>query len=480
MSELKESKESANGDASALSSASTSASAKSTSFPKKSIRVLLLEKISSSAVSLFVREGFQVEVAEKMGEAELLSKVGSYHAVGVRSKTQLTAEVLRAGSRLLTVGCFCIGTDQTDLAAAASQGIAVFNAPFANTRSVAELVIAEMIALARQMTDRSRECHLHQWNKVTPHTPTSQLLLLLTLLHAHHTTQPSAHPPPSAPSLPPSFPLSLCRLCQLSSRCYEVRGKTVCIVGYGHVGSQLSILAEAMGMRVQFYDIVPKLPLGLAVAKESLEEALDGADFVSLHVPATAQTAGLVGAQQLGRMKRGAFLLNASRGSVVDLDAVAAALRSGQLGGAAIDVFEREPAASDETFNCPLVGLPNVILTPHIGGSTEEAQVAIGVEVASKMIAFINSGASIGAVNLPELSLPPHPTTHRILNVHANVPGVLRDVNHVLSDYNVVAQLLMTLGPVGYLIVDVERGVSAEIKAKIATIKHSIKTRLLY
>ena len=254
----------------------------------------------------------------------------------------------------------------------------------------------------------------------------------------------------------------------------------MCIVGYGHVGSQLSILAEALGMRVQFYDIVPKLTLGLAVAKDSLEEALENADFVSLHVPATPQTVGLIGAAEIGRMKRGAFFLNASRGSVVDLDAVAAALKSGQLGGAAIDVYESEPAGADEPFHCPLVGLPNVILTPHIGGSTEEAQVAIGAEVASKMIAFINTGASIGAVNLPELSLPPHSTTHRVLNIHANVPGVLRDVNAVLSDYNVVAQLLMTLGSVGYLIVDVERGVSGEIKAKIAKLRNSIKTRLLY
>ena len=267
---------------------------------------------------------------------------------------------------------------------------------------------------------------------------------------------------------------------QLSRNCYEVRGKVLCIVGYGHVGSQLSILAEAMGMKVQFYDIVPKLTLGLAAAKDSLEEALEGADFVSLHVPATEQTQGLMGAQQLQRMKKGAFLINAARGSVVDLDAVAAALKSGHLGGAAIDVFEAEPADGTEPFSCPLIGLPNVILTPHIGGSTEEAQVAIGVEVAQKMIAFINSGASIGSVNLPELSLPPHPTTHRVLNVHANVPGVLRDVNHVLSDYNVVAQLLMTKGPVGYLIVDVERGDSSEIKQKIASLKHSIRTRLLY
>ena len=366
-----------------------------------------------------------------LSEAELQSRIGQFHALGVRSKTQLTAGVLRAASRLLCVGCFCIGTDQTDLDAAARQGIAVFNAPFANTRSVAELVIAELIALARQLADRSRECHSGRWNKK-------------------------------------------------SRGCYEVRGKTLCIIGYGHVGSQLSVLAEAMGLKVCFFDIVPKLPLGLAQQRDSMQEAMAGADFVSLHVPATAETEHLIGAQQLAGMKRGSFLINASRGQVVELDSVAAALRSGQLAGAAIDVFEREPAGADESFSCALQGLPNVILTPHIGGSTEEAQVAIGLEVASKMVAFINSGASTGSVNLPELSLPPHPTSHRILNIHLNVPGVLRDVNSVLSDYNVVAQLLMTKQTVGYLIVDVERGVSHEIKDKIAAIRNSIRTRLLY
>ena len=393
--------------------------------------MLLLERISQSAVQLFRREGFQVECVDKLSEEQLIEQLPQYHALGVRSKTALTPRVLAAGSRLLAVGCFCIGTDQTDLDAAAKQGICVFNAPFANTRSVAELVLCEMVALSRQLADRSAECHAGKWNKQ-------------------------------------------------SSGCYEVRGKTLCIVGYGHVGSQLSVLAEASGLKVHFYDIVPKLALGLAEAKETLDDALSGADFVSLHVPATAQTVNLIGAEQIAKMKKGAYLLNAARGQVVDLDALAAAIKSAHLAGAAVDVFPSEPAGGDEPFECPLRGLPNVILTPHIGGSTEEAQVAIGQEVASKMIAFINSGASVGSVNLPELSLPPHPTTHRILNIHANVPGVLRDVNHVLAEYNVVAQLLMTLGSVGYLIVDVERGVSAEIKAKIAKLHKSIKTRLLY
>ena len=420
-----------NGHSGGVSSAKDAAAAATTSFPKKSVRVLLLERISGSAVSLFAREGFQVDSVDKLSDEQLIDRIPHYHALGVRSKTQLTPAVLKAAARLLCVGCFCIGTDQTDLEAAAKQGICVFNAPFANTRSVAELVLAEMIALSRQLADRSAECHAGKWNKQ-------------------------------------------------SSGCYEVRGKTLCIVGYGHVGSQLSVLAEASGLKVHFYDIVPKLALGLAEAKETLDEALSGADFVSLHVPATAQTVNLIAAEQIGRMKKGAYLINAARGQVVDLEAAAAAIKSGQLGGAAVDVFPSEPASGDELFECPLRGLPNVILTPHIGGSTEEAQVAIGQEVASKMIAFINSGASVGSVNLPELSLPPHPTTHRILNIHANVPGVLRDVNHVLAEYNVVAQLLMTMGSVGYLIVDVERGVSAEIKAKIAKLHKSIKTRLLY
>jgi len=235
-----------------------------------------------------------------------------------------------------------------------------------------------------------------------------------------------------------------------------------------------------MRMRIQFYDIVPKLSLGLATGKETLIEALKDADFVSIHVPATPQTQMMIGADQIAAMKKGSYLINASRGSVVDLESVRSALKAGTLAGAAIDVYEEEPASAADRFDCPLIGLPNVILTPHIGGSTEEAQVAIGNEVASKIISYINTGASIGSVNLPELSLPPHPNTHRILNIHHNVPGVLRDVNHVLADYNVVAQLLMTLGNVGYLIVDVDRAVSGEIKQKISALSKSIKTRLLY
>ena len=417
-----------------------------TSYPKAKIKVLLLERISHSAIHAFVREGYHVETADSMSEEELIKNIPQYHVLGVRSKTQVTAAVLTAAKKLLTVGCYCIGVDQTDINAASLSGVCIFNAPFANTRSVAELVIGEMVILARQVADRSAECHRGLWNKQ-------------------------------------------------SSNCYELRGKTLCIIGYGHVGSQLSILAEAMGMIVRFYDIVPKLALGRAESFETLQTAITGAHFVSLHVPATPQTNHLIGETELGWFEKGAYLINAARGNVVDLDALTAALKAKKLNGAAIDVYPDEPADKSVPFECPLRGLPNVILTPHIGGSTEEAQVAIGTEVAGKQIAYINTGTTIGAVNFPELQLPhthTHEvkdvntgktmttTVHRILNVHKNIPGVLRDVNSVLSEYNVVAQMLMTLGAVGYLIVDVDKEVSAEIKVKIAQLKSSIKTRILY
>lgn len=285
----------------------------------------------------------------------------------------------------------------------------VFNSPYANTRSVAELVLGELIALARQMFDRSMELHTKQfWNKQ-------------------------------------------------SSRCYEVRGKTLGIVGYGHVGSQLSVLAEALGMKVIFYDIIPKLSLGNATYVDSLDDLLKQSDFVTLHVPATPDTQNMISTPQLQMMKNGSYLLNASRGHVVDVAAAAKALKDGHLAGAAFDVFPYEPAEAKEPFKSELVGMPNTILTPHIGGSTEEAQAGIGLEVARKIISYINSGATLGAVNLPEMSLQQHRNSHRILNIHKNVPGVLRDVNNVLADYNVVGQMLLTSGSVGYLIADIDK-----------------------
>jgi D-3-phosphoglycerate dehydrogenase len=402
-----------------------------TSYPKSKIKVLLLEKIAQSAVDIFVREGFDVETVEKLPEEVLLEKVKDIHILGVRSKTQVNKKLLDSAKKLIATGCFCIGTDQTDLEAAAAKGVATFNAPFANTRSVAELVLGELICLARQLFDRSSECHNKIWNKN-------------------------------------------------SSNCYEVRGKTLCIIGYGHVGSQLSILAEAFGMRVVFYDILPKLSLGLAQSCNSLLEAVSVADFVSLHTPATSETQNLIGAKEIAAMKKGAYLVNASRGTVVDINAAAEALRSGHLGGAAFDVYPYEPAGAGEEFKSPLQGLKNVILTPHVGGSTEEAQIAIGKEVASKLVQYLNTGNSVGAVNIPELALPSNSKTHRILNIHHNQPGFLKAMNEALSDYNISAQMLMTLGAVGYLIIDVDKGMSDEIKEKIMQLKLSIKTRILY
>lgn len=409
-----------------------SSAAVPTSYPKNKIKILLLERISPIAVQQFINEGFQVETLDKAAtEEQLLAKLPDVHAIGVRSKTQLTEKVLKVANKLLVIGCFCIGTDQTDLNTASSLGQCVFNAPFANTRSVAELVLGELIMLARQVCDRSAECHKSGWNKS-------------------------------------------------AAGCVEVRGKTLAIIGYGHVGSQLSVLAEALGMTVVFYDIIPKLPLGNATAKATMEEAIKCADFVSLHVPADISTTNLMDEAHIRMMKKGAFLVNAARGTVVDVHAAAAALKDGHLGGAAFDVFPDEPAAVGDKFSSPLQGCPNTILTPHVGGSTEEAQVAIGKEVAIKMISYINTGASLGSVNLPELSLPPHKATHRVLNIHRNVPGVLREVNLALSEYNVVAQVLETRGPIGYMIIDVDKEVAKEIKERINALNTSIKTRILY
>jgi D-3-phosphoglycerate dehydrogenase len=407
------------------------AGAQTTSFPKNKIKVLLLESISGSAVKLFQEEGFQVESVHELTEEQLVAKIPAVHILGIRSKTQLTAKVIKAARRLLAVGCFCIGTDQVDLEAAEKAGIPVFNSPYANTRSVAEMVVAELVILARQMGDRSAECHAGKWNKA-------------------------------------------------SKGCHEVRGKTLGIVGYGHVGSQLSILAEAMGMRVIYHDIVPILPLGNARACRSLEELLEAADFVSLHVPKTDQTRGLIGERQIALMRPGSFLVNASRGDVVDVDAAAAALRRGHLAGAAFDVYPYEPGSKNEEFKSPLRGCPNTFLTPHIGGSTEEAQTAIGVEVSTKLIAFMNEGNTMGAVNFPNVALPLDRSAHRILNVHQNVPGVLRDINNVLSQYNITAQVLMTRDSIGYLVVNVDKEVSLACKEAIDKLGTNVRTRVLF
>ncbi|HZU84039.1 MAG TPA: phosphoglycerate dehydrogenase, partial [Polyangiaceae bacterium] len=363
-----------------------SASDTPTSFPKDQIKVLLLENIHPSAHELFGAEGFQVEALKTaLSEDDLVRRVADVHVLGIRSKTRVTERVLAGARRLLSVGCFCIGTNQVDLRAANRRGLPVFNAPFSNTRSVAELIMAEVVMLSRRLGDRVREMHAGQWQKV-------------------------------------------------ATGSYEIRNKTLGIVGYGHIGRQIGVIAEGLGMRVLFFDIVAKLPMGNNRATKTLDELLAQSDFVTLHVPETPQTKNMIGARELAVMRAGGYLLNASRGTVVDIGALAAALRDGHLAGAAIDVFPEEPESNSDGFATPLRGLPNVVLTPHIGGSTAEAQEAIGREVGSALVRFVNSGVTTAAVNFPHVDLPQTPGKHRILNVHRNVPGVLRDINRIVSD----------------------------------------------
>jgi D-3-phosphoglycerate dehydrogenase len=405
-----------------------------TSFPKDRIKILLLENIHPSAHELFRGEGFHLETLNSaLPEAELVSRVEDVHVLGIRSKTRVTEKVLANAKRLLSVGCFCIGTNQVELSAANKRGIPVFNAPFSNTRSVAEMMMSEIVMLARHFGDRVREMHAGQWRKV-------------------------------------------------ATGSFEIRGKTVGIVGYGHIGRQVGVLAEAFGLRVIFYDVAAKLPMGNNRATRSLEELLGQSDFVTLHVPETPQTKGMMGAREIAAIKAGGYLLNASRGTVVDIPALAEALKSGHLAGAAIDVFPEEPESNSDGFKTPLQGLKNVIMTPHIGGSTAEAQEAIGREVGAALIKFVNSGVTTGAVNFPQVDMPQTTHKHRILNVHKNVPGVLRDINHIVSDKgaNIAAQVLATDPDIGYLVMDLDQDVSNDVKNAVAALGTSIKTRILY
>ena len=405
-----------------------------TSFPKSEIKILLLENIHPVAKQEFAGEGFHVEVVSgALPEAELAARVRDAHVVGIRSKTQITPKVIDEARRMLAIGAFCIGTNQIALQHANRAGIPVFNAPFSNTRSVAELILAEIVMLSRHLGDRVREVHSGTWKKVAVGS-------------------------------------------------HEVRGHTLGIVGYGHIGSQVGVLAEAFGMRVVFYDIAAKLPMGNNRSLPKLEELLEQSDFVTLHVPETPQTKNMIGAEQLARMKKGACLLNASRGTVVVIEDLAAALQSGHIAGAAVDVYPSEPEKNSDQFQTPLRGLANVILTPHIGGSTEEAQEAIGKEVSAALIKFINQGATTGSVNFPQTELPVTPQAHRILNIHRNVPGVLRDINRIVSDLNanIRAQLLATDPDIGYLIMDLDQDVSQDVKKAVAELPTSIKTRILF
>ncbi|MNJ96817.1 D-3-phosphoglycerate dehydrogenase [compost metagenome] len=401
----------------------------------ENLKILLVENIHQVAKERLEEEGFQVDlVTHSPGEEELIQLLPKYNVLGIRSKTEITKKVLQSSPQLLTIGCFCIGTNQVNLDAAREVGVPVFNAPHSNTRSVAELVIAEMIALSRQLGDRNTKAHVGEWVK-------------------------SAE----------------------GSR--EVRGKTLGIVGYGHIGSQVSVLAEAMGLKVVFFDVVKKLPLGNASVKSSLAELLKVSDFVTLHVPETLETKDMIGAAELAQMKKGSYLINASRGTVVVIEALTEALKSKHIAGCAIDVFPEEPASNKEKFHSPLQGVSNVILTPHIGGSTEEAQYAIGMEVAESFRRYLKIGSSSGAVNFPNVDLPVKQGTSRILNVHRNEPGVLGEINGIISKAgaNIEGQYLSTDNKIGYLVMDVMGGAQAKSLAdEIERLGRSIRTRVVY
>ena len=409
-----------------------------TSLAKSKIKVLLLEGIHETAVEAFRADGYSDVVSHPKslaGDALATALRGAYF-IGIRSATNLTAEVLARAPKLIAIGCFCIGTNQVDLKAAEDRGIPVFNAPFSNTRSVAELVLAETILLMRHIPERNLAAHRGQWLK----------------------TATGSH---------------------------EVRGKKLGIVGYGHIGTQIGVLAESVGMQVSYYDIETKLALGNARAAQSLGELLGDSDVVTLHVPETPETEGMIGAAELAAMKPGAKLINASRGRVVDLRALAEALRAKHIGGAALDVFPQEPKGAGDTFESPMREFDNVILTPHVGGSTEEAQANIGIEVAGKLIKYSNNGSTLTAVNFPQVTLPEHPAKHRLLHIHRNQPGVLSGINTVFSRHavNIAGQYLQTDPNIGYVVIDVETQRASEtrrMKEELDRVPGTIRSRLLY
>jgi D-3-phosphoglycerate dehydrogenase len=412
-------------------------SPKKTSYPKQDIRVLLLEGVSQTAVETFRAAGYsQIEFHEKsLPEDELKKRIAEAHIVGIRSRSHLTADVLAEAKRLIAIGCFCIGTNQVDLDAAELAGIPVFNAPYSNTRSVAELVVAQAVLLMRGIPQKNAECHRGGWSKS-------------------------------------------------ATGSHEVRGKTLGIIGYGHIGTQVGVLAESLGMNVIFHDIETKLSLGNARPALGLEDLLARSDVVTLHVPETPSTKNMFAATQIAAMKRGAHLINASRGTVVDIDALAAALRSGHVGGAAVDVFPVEPKGNADAFVSPLIGLDNVILTPHIGGSTLEAQENIGIEVAAKLVRYSDNGSTLSAVNFPEVTLPEHEDSLRLLHIHRNVPGVLSKINEIFSRHalNIDGQFLRTDPKVGYVVIDVaaDEAQGAALKDELSAIPGTLRTRVLY
>ena len=406
-----------------------------TSLDKAKIKFLLLEGVSQTAVQTLQNAGYtNIEFHKKaLPDAELKEAIRNAHFVGIRSRTQLTREVFEAAEKLIAVGCFCIGTNQVDLRAAIEHGIAVFNAPYSNTRSVAELVIAESILLLRRVAEKNAAAHRGEWQKT-------------------------------------------------ADGAYEIRGKTLGIVGYGSIGMQLSVMAESLGMKVIFCDVVTKLPMGNASQVGSMDELLANADIVTLHVPELPSTKDMIGAKQLAKMKKGGILINAARGTVVDIDALAAALESGHLAGAAIDVFPVEPHSNNDEFISPLRKFDNVFLTPHIGGSTQEAQENIGLEVAEKLVRYSDTGTTTTSVNFPEVALPSHPGKHRLLHVHRNVPGVMMAINKVFSDnhINISGQYLQTVESVGYVVIDVDQDYSELALEKLLEVEGTIRCRVLF
>jgi D-3-phosphoglycerate dehydrogenase len=405
------------------------------SLAKNKIRVLLLEGLHPSAIESFTDSGYSnVEsLKTSLPEDELIEKIKDAHFIGIRSRTQLTEKVLDAAKKLIGVGCFCIGTNQVDLVAAEKRGIVVFNAPFSNTRSVAELVLGQIIILLRGIPQKNALAHRGEWLKSAINS-------------------------------------------------YEARGKTLGIIGYGHIGTQLSILAEHLGMRVQFFDIEDKLVLGNSTQVKSLKQLLSTSDVVSLHVPETAHTQNMIGKTELAQMKDGAILINAARGTVIDIDALCDALSSEKLSGAAIDVFPIEPKSNNEEFISPLRQFDNVILTPHVGGSTQEAQQNIGLEVAGKLIKYSDNGSTLSAVNFPEVSLPEHTNRSRLLHIHENRPGVLIQINQAFAEkgINIAAQYLQTTENIGYVVMDIETENAAEGLAQLSAIEGTIKSRILH
>ncbi|MFB2862172.1 phosphoglycerate dehydrogenase [Aeromonas sp. MdU4] len=405
------------------------------SLDKDKIKVLLLEGVHPNTVETFRAAGYtSVEYLKtSLSEEELIEQIRDVHFIGLRSRTQITEKVLDAANKLVAIGCFCIGTNQVELEAAQIRGIPVFNAPFSNTRSVAELVLGEILLLLRGIPEKNAKCHRGVWEK-------------------------------------------------LANRSVEARGKKLGIIGYGHIGTQLGIIAESIGMKVYYYDIENKLSLGNAIQVPSMVELLNMSDVISLHVPETASTKNMIGAEQLRMMKPGAVFINAARGTVVDIEALADVIKSGHISGAAIDVFPVEPKSNDEEFLSPLRGLENVILTPHIGGTTHEAQENIGLEVANKLVKYSDNGSTLSAVNFPEVSLPGHKGSSRLLHIHRNQPGVMNQINQIFAEegINIAGQYLQTSSHIGYVVIDVETEHSEKALSKLKEINGTIRARILH